>query len=1361
MLKKLFCGTIGVIFGALCLVNSVRALELQDIPEPLKPWVGWVMHGEKEAGCPFLYSDAASRHCAWGSALELRLAGEGGSFSQHWQVQRPDWVALPGGARQWPQAVQLDGKPAAVAERTGRPMVKLDVGVHILTGSFAWSRLPEVLQLANETGIVALTLNSQPVTAPYVDEQGRLWLQRRAVSATAEDHLDLRVHRLLDDDIPLTLATRVQLSVSGKSRELVLPLLQPGFIPVSLQSPLPARLEPDGRLRVQARAGTWEITLTARHDGPVQALQLAPLKEPLATEEVWAFHAHNPLRLVNVEGVPALDPQQTTLPDEWKQFPAYRMRPGDTLKLTEKKRGDPEPAPDQLSLQRTLWLDFDGGGYTVRDQINGTVNRGWRLDMAAPAQLGRVAVDGQDQMVTQGKNGAAGVELRQGRANVVAESRLPRSGTSMAAVGWQQDFQGVSSELRLPPGWKLFAATGVDQAPGTWLRAWNLLDIFLVLVVAIATAKLWDRRWGALALLTMALVYPEVGAPQWVWLNLLAAAALVRYLPTSSFLRAVKVYRMLVFVGLLLIVLPFAVHQVRVGIFPALEKPWGGIVPAEMLVQAPAAPVAEPRVMANKAEDAIRLEAQVAGLSASVRADLSKLSAPPSPRKMINLGEHDPNARIQTGPGLPEWSWNSYRLSWSGPVRHDQTLQLWLLSPAMNLLLAFVRVILIAVLAWRMLELPLPRFPRPQVAGLALVALVLGAAYPADRAWAELPSPEMLKELKQHLAEPPECLPQCASSPRLLVEAKGDMLRLRQEIHTLEDVAVPLPGGDKHWMPQRVVVDGEAYAGLFKQGDKVWLRLPRGSHQVLLEGALGAKESVEIPLPLRPHRVESALEGWTLEGVRDDGQADDNLRLKHTQREAGNTASQVAETLSPFVRIERTLHLGLKWQVETHITRISPTGAAVVLEVPLLPGESVLSEWVRTQNGRAQVSMAPTATEVAWTSDLKDASELVLQSAQQNQWSETWRIDASPIWHIEFAGIPPVGHQDEGGRRLPTFRPWPGEQLKVSISRPQPIAGQTLTVDGSRLTVKPGIRDTDATLELRLRSSQGGQHAVTLPAGAELMAVRINGQEQPIRAQNGKVVLPVMPGVQTFSLSFREPHGMGFYTMTPLLDAGSGSVNARIAVEPPQDRWTLFLGGPRLGPAVLFWSVLVVLALVAWGLGKVPLTPLRMHEWMLLGLGLTQTPPETALIIASWLLALGWRGREGAGWSKNGFNFMQLMLGLWTVAALSSLFYAIQHGLLGLPEMQIEGNGSSAYSLQWFQDRSGAVLPQAWVISVPLFIYRLLMLAWALWLASALMRWLRWGWSCYASGSVWRKLELAGLKKENKEQHGSETNTKP
>jgi hypothetical protein len=96
-----------------------------------------------------------------------------------------------------------------------------------------------------------------------------------------------------------------------------------------------------------------------------------------------------------------------------------------------------------------------------------------------------------------------------------------------------------------------------------------------------------------------------------------------------------------------------------------------------------------------------------------------------------------------------------------------------------------------------------------------------------------------------------------------------------------------------------------------------------------------------------------------------------------------------------------------------------------------------------------------------------------------------------------------------------------------------------------------------------------------------------------------------------------------------------------------------------------------------------------------------------------------------------------------TIVAVLALFYAIRQGLLGHPDMQIAGNGSTSMLLRWYQDRTDTTLPQAWVFSAPLIVYRLLMLAWALWLAFALLRWLRWGWECVSTNGLWRRIRGA------------------
>jgi len=125
--------------------------------------------------------------------------------------------------------------------------------------------------------------------------------------------------------------------------------------------------------------------------------------------------------------------------------------------------------------------------------------------------------------------------------------------------------------------------------------------------------------------------------------------------------------------------------------------------------------------------------------------------------------------------------------------------------------------------------------------------------------------------------------------------------------------------------------------------------------------------------------------------------------------------------------------------------------------------------------------------------------------------------------------------------------------------------------------------------------------------------------------------------------------------------------------------------------------------------------------------------------VVAWILALGWRAALGARvrpWSV--FNLMQVVLVVMTGFAFLVLFEAVRRGLLGHPDMQIAGNGSTLAMLRWTADRVPGALPRPLVFSVPLLVYRLAMLAWALWLATALLGWVRQGWQALNTGGLWR-----------------------
>jgi hypothetical protein len=355
---------------------------------------------------------------------------------------------------------------------------------------------------------------------------------------------------------------------------------------------------------------------------------------------------------------------------------------------------------------------------------------------------------------------------------------------------------------------------------------------------------------------------------------------------------------------------------------------------------------------------------------------------------------------------------------------------------------------------------------------------------------------------------------------------------------------------------------------------------------------------------------------------------------------------------------------------------------------------------------------------------------------------EVWHLDVSPVWHAETNGLPEIHHQSSRGTRFPEWRPWPGETLSISVTRPTGVEGQTLTIDRSNLDIKPGKRATDVSLSFRLRSSQAAQHTIKLPDDVILKEVSINGQSQPIRLENSQLQLPISPGEQNIDVRWQEANGIRSLMKTPVVDMGVSSVNASVQMTPPRDRWVLFAGGPRLGPAVLFWGVLLVVILIAVGLGRSTITPLKTHHWILLGVGLTQAQLIAALIVVGWFFAMAYRKKYADKIKVEHFNAVQIVLALFTFAALASLVATLGFGLLGYPDMQITGNGSSSYILKWFDDRIDTVLPPAWFVSVTMWFYRGLMLVWSLWLAFALLGWLKWAWQGYTAEGLWRKKDI-------------------
>ena len=1360
------------------------------VPDVLLPWKAWVLHGkEGQIACTPRYNDESALQCAWPASLDLTLDGKGGTFTQVWLTQINTRVPLPGSNRHWPCDVKVDSHPGIVLAKENGPGLLLEPGRHTVTGKFMWNGLPDHLDVPEASGLVRLRVNHEDVRFPDLDDRGRLWLKRSADAAKDKDRFKLEVFRLIDDDIPARVTVRLVFDVAGAARQILLgPAYSPeNFIPLNLVSPLPARLEPDGRIRVQVRPGQYVLELGLRHRGPLSAVAFTHPKDRFwPRQEVWSFKARSDLRLAEVKGVSAVDPRQTSMPVSWRSFPAYAMEEGAAvMTLKEIKRGDPSPAPDQLTLDREFRLRFDGRGYTIRDRIGGTKNTRWRLEMTPSITLGRAVVDGREQLITrrQGSD-RAGLELRNGRLDVLADAVYDGKISTVPATGWDHDFQQVQGRLLLPPGWTLIHAGGMDKVSHTWIRQWTLLDFFMVLIFTIALSRLYSWRLGVLAFATLVLIFHDPNAPRYIWLGLLAGFALLRYLPEGRIRRLVKTGQGALVLVFILIVVPYSIQALRIGIYPQLEQPWtyvGGTGNSRTNTAAAGAARASREVKAKRmaivAEDAAMpkqaaklMSAPRVQVQADILADDQALQA-------------DPNALTQTGPGIPKWRpFETIRFSWTGPVTKDQTLSFTLIGPGTNLILAFARVAGIVLLALGLFGI---RYRpgsgkgagkgsgihwgriRDLVPGVLAVAIMITAPSPGragqipsgqipsgqipsgqipsgQTSSGQIPSGEMLDELARRLLETKNCFPACADIAAMDIRISRDQMAIGAKVHAGTDTAVPLPGEAAQWLPDRIRLDGKDPGGLFREKGRLWVRVPKGLHRLDMEGPLGKREGFQFAFPMPPRHLTVEARDWTVEGRHPDGSVDDHLGFKRIP-ERGSAPKEVLETggLPGFARVERTLKLGLVWKVVTRVTRVSPGNIGMALAIPLLPGESVTTQGIRVADGTAKINFRAGQNVLVWESFLEQSSHIRLEHAATSDWTEIWTVEVSPVFHLAYQGIPVIFHKT-GHIWHPTWHPWPGEHVDLTVTRPEGAEGKTLTIENSEMVLTPGRNSTKARLALSVKSSQGGQHTVLIPQDAALEEVRINGKVSPIRQNGRTVVLPVTPGNQRFSLSWMTPRGMSSWYETPEVDLGIPSVNTGVDIHLPGDRWPLFAGGEHLvGPAVLFWSVIIVIFLIALGLSMTGWTPLNFFHWFLLCIGMSMSTLWAGIIVAAWLVSLHFRGnRRTKSLEGASFNFVQTGLLFLTLAAGAALVFAISNGLLGHPDMNIRGNGSSGSLLRWYHDISGPVLPRAWMISIPMAAYRVAMLAWALWVSFWLTGILKWGWQQFSTPVLWKKMRF-------------------
>ncbi|MFT5084162.1 MAG: hypothetical protein ACI9Y1_002214 [Lentisphaeria bacterium] len=1355
---------LNIMLGVLVLISTGLSFS-----NPMEKWESWVLEDHPQYACPWVMAKDNNKACIWPGKLELNAGDEGATFTYTVDVyQKNAFIALPGNVDYWPTALIVNGKPAPIVERNKLPHISISSGHHKVSGKFKWDKRPGQLAIPQNVAIVSLLIEGK---SRVVDRRNGLLIFSSKSDVTlkkADDSLTLEVFRLLNDGVPITMITDVGLSVSGKAREVTFgSVMLAGTEVLHIQSSIPARIESDGSMRAQVSPGEHTIRVHSRFVGSPSTITTKKLTKEWPQSEYISFKSATAIRQANLSGPVSIDTSQVSIPSEWAEYPTFRMSDGETLILETEFRGDHSPAANTLYVTRDLWLDFNGEGITALDRISGEMNKGWRLNAAKGTNIGRATVDEEPVLITRDEN-LEGIEVRSPNIELKAVTRI-ESRSDFSASGWNARADQFSATLHLPPGWRVLHAKGIDRVWGTWLSKWDLWDVFLVLIIISATRKLIGNRVAALAGTTFLIALHEPGNPLLIIPLLLIVIALLPLVSgkIKSILRSVGV---LLGVALALSVISFAVSTFRLAIYPSLELTAIGTYNQNSYNSSYSRAASAPAEQMGDDFEASESKVRTMSRAKEVRSEEVLVTG----IRKQNLYQVTENDRVQTGPGLPTWTWSSVSFESSSPVPANQSLSIYYSSPLVTSIWRVLSVFLIALYAGVVLKrlASLSRFKGAGRSGLGGAAggtapaaaivlatcfvFLIGLSHSPNALSDDYPPEHLLDSLEKRLTKAPDCLPACFSLNDGQITVNGTDIRLQFSAYMAADIALPLPRSHGTWALVSVSENGQLLP-LRKQQGSLFVRLPKGHHMLVLKGKIIADQAT-ISFPFAIHNMAVSAPGWELEGLVEGRVRNGTLTLRAIDENATQKVDTLkADSAPTFVHVKRHFVFGKKWNIETTVQRISPLKGAISLPIKLIAHEKLMQDMGAVKNGEIVVQLGHSQQHISWQSSIEPSEQLQLTASDGDTYIEQWSFSPSSLWRIKYEGIPPVKADGFVNAFEPVFKPWPAETLIVYVSKPSGVPGETHTVESAVLKVEAGNTLQRSTLTLDIRSSLGTSYTATLPSDAEVLRYSIDGRAMNIPSGR-EVKIPLQPGSQSVVVEFQSLTSIGMINRSPEVLLPSGATNVRLQYTLPRDRWPLYLSGPPIGPAMLYWGVLCVIVLAALALPMLAKAlnfkmPIAITGWILLGVGLSTVNGYGVLVVAVMFFILAARKQlvVPEAMSRFNFNLMQCSIVAWVGLAVLCVVTAIPMGLLSNPEMKVVGNGSGSHFYNYYQDIVGEAeaFPTVMVISVPMLAYRAVMLLWSLWLSTRLILWASWAWACFIEKASWMPKAVIGKEKES------------
>jgi hypothetical protein len=1317
-------------------------------PQELYKWKDFLVKGEKKFHCVPEFNDDKKFHCTWPGILNLEIYENKIIFKQKITLFTDTFIKLPGSSQNFPVKVKTNNSSIPVTLKNNTPVCFPGKGDFTVSGEITYNEIPDFINLPDFSGGFNIFSKTNKVKHPYTDSKNILWLKKvNKDAAKNKEHIRVKVFRKIKDSYPCEIESVYKINISGSSRQ---EKINTGNILgkiSSVKSPLPLKIEENGSFHIQAKPGEYEISL--KNIIPFMPLQLGPFNSGYG-KEIIVLEKEPGVRISNIKNLKSIDPKNTDIPDSWKSFLTYILPENEKIIFEEKIKGVLNQGPE-LKLEREIWLDFDGKGATIKDKIRGNFFQRQFLGISKDSGIipGKISVNNKDQIITQ-KNNLYGVPVNEENIEIESVSRkenLPQS----FKTGWNTDFSNISGYINIPPAFGLLSVSGAKlKGSHTFISKWTLLDIFVLCILFISALKIWNIKWGIVFFVCAGALYHKFYLPPYVWIFLVVCSGILNSVSLKKFFLQKGFFRFcfytLYFSCLLAVfcsAVIFSAQSIKYFVYPSLDSPYQSrrIYPSFEVKQQ------KPQLSDNfMRETSADLKKRIYSKGKTIDMEIDK---------PIYQTSADDNIYTQTGAGIP--SWKNKRIGFENGDPDKINIRVIPPFAVRTLYLAnvfFLFILLLKLIPFKKIFKGLKPLPASNKTAVIVIFLLFFGFLPQKGFSSQYPPQHLLNEYKNRLLKEKDFDYSLAliENCELNASKSGKKINLEMifNINAARDCAVFLPD-TKDLEYKKIYLDSKEHDFILKNLNKTLTFIPKGIHELKIS-SVSKDNEIELEFKMMPVKLSFNPEKVESKGIEEKGFSP-LIKIFIPEQTAEKSSLQGIEGITPFPVVERSLYLGREWKIRTIVKRFYPQNNDKKAEVsiPLLKNEKILKETSDIKNNRLDITLMPETKFYEFESEIPLGQNIEIISDKNMFHIQKWHIESDSLTDFEVKGLLPVKYKNT---EKTVFVLEPGINAAIIPKSLEPLKGRFFTIDNARLIYDISKTKNTLTLNSSIRAGKGVNHSIFYDSSRIYPEkITINNVKGQIPQTNGELSVLLSPGTNKINIVFNEKNKKQSFFLPgkinfPEIDFNSEASNITQKIIYPSKSWIIAAFGPRKGPAVLFWGYFAGVVFAALAAAKFIKSFLKPHQFILLAAGLSLAAPLEIIIVFGFFFAVEYR-RNLVPENTKYFNLIQTGIIFLLIMSAMIIYDAVSSGLLGIPDMQIAGNGSYSGNLNWFLDRTEKNPASIFIILAPINLWKLILFLWSIWISAFLINKTPYIIDSLKHEGFWKKSKF--FKKKNKE----------